>query len=1285
MNAPDTSAAPVADNPFIGVQPYPEGRTLYGREQEAAELADLLISRRIVLLYSPSGAGKTSLINTALRRELALRGKGRFRASPAIRVGYLSDGVAANRYVLSALHHLERAFPANEQLPDGTLGLFTLPRYLAERWSPYVQAQEARTRRELLVFDQFEELFTLDPTDLDAKREFLAQVAEALGSRDEGDEEPANRTPLRWALFAMREDFIAELDPYKALVPTSLATRFRLNLLGREAAQRVILNTAADAGASFDEHAIDRIVSDLARVRAPRGAPGEWADGPFVEPVQLQVVCRRLWSRHMRDGKRHLRPEDLDAARHATGDAGDDTRALGAVDDALAAFYADCVREAAQDSTTRERSVRDWIEGALVSRAKLRCQVMLDPATPLPVTDAEMRALGGTLLRKDTRGGREWVELTHDRLIEPLLWDNNRWRDAHLSLLQMQAHIWNAAGRADGYLLTGDALEQAAAWAATHDHELSDVDRAFLAAAIKSRDDAHGRRRGRIFRRLGIVTTIIALLVTGASFKLAQVNRELETEKLAAEQQTVLAQRQSAMSGIRFNLSEADVLRERDPIGSVRSALVSAALLTLLERAGADATLVAPEQVTVEASLLDSLRQAPPVMVRYAGHGNAVRKALFTADGRIVSAGYDGTLRLWRVRDGRTLAFVPGEDRPLFAAALDARGTLVADGDGTERIRLWRLGAERLDPLAVIEPEQSRKLPLARITALAFLGDGVLVAATWDRRLLFFDVSHPEAPKRFATLPARVHQSVVYTLAASADGRMLATGSWDGSVAVWRNLPTPADPDARPQVERFDTDPDADRAAVNAIAFSPSGRWLAAGGHEGSVFLWETGAGMARSMRRLKGDGGHEGTVFGVAFDAAEKTLATAAIDRRVVLWRLADVLAWDPREPLPLGEPFPALPERLYGVAFDPQRAQTLALAGGPSVFVVDIARPASPLATKLDGAEVASNAWRDQWQAIALSADARVVAASRRDRVAFWSPDARGAYVGSAGERGRADIVHSGLTRVAMDGAGVTVLTGARDGEVRMWRPGKAEPRTLLPAKGAAVIALTASADGRLAAASAGEQLTVWRIDAGGEARQIAREDLGARRVRALAFDRAGERLAAGSFDGVVRVFRVLPDGVQPESMTRSAVPSEINVLAFAPDGSHLATGAEDSTIVFWKLPLLEPVREYTEHRSGVVSLAFCAQGAETRLYSSDRDGEVIARLSMIDQRHRRPLMEGFRKQRYLAVTPGCERVATSGATPLVWNVEPGFIRRQACVLADSGEEALSACEPVRQEKVR
>jgi len=53
-------------NPYIGPRAFRTGETLYGRDREVDELLDLLIAERIVLLYSPSGAGKTSLVQAAL-------------------------------------------------------------------------------------------------------------------------------------------------------------------------------------------------------------------------------------------------------------------------------------------------------------------------------------------------------------------------------------------------------------------------------------------------------------------------------------------------------------------------------------------------------------------------------------------------------------------------------------------------------------------------------------------------------------------------------------------------------------------------------------------------------------------------------------------------------------------------------------------------------------------------------------------------------------------------------------------------------------------------------------------------------------------------------------------------------------------------------------------------------------------------------------------------------------------------------------------------------------------
>mgnify|MGYP001061615789 CR=1 FL=1 len=62
----DSPQQPPDSNPYVGPVAFDERHTLYGRDRETQALFDLIVSKRIVLLIAPSGAGKTSLIRAAL-------------------------------------------------------------------------------------------------------------------------------------------------------------------------------------------------------------------------------------------------------------------------------------------------------------------------------------------------------------------------------------------------------------------------------------------------------------------------------------------------------------------------------------------------------------------------------------------------------------------------------------------------------------------------------------------------------------------------------------------------------------------------------------------------------------------------------------------------------------------------------------------------------------------------------------------------------------------------------------------------------------------------------------------------------------------------------------------------------------------------------------------------------------------------------------------------------------------------------------------------------------------
>lgn len=98
-----------SDNPYKGPFPFEKGDPLYGRDTESLELLNRLLGSRVVLLYSVSGAGKTSLLQAGLIPALESRN---FVPFPVIRVGEEPPlGYKGNRYLLSTIQSLEPRGP----------------------------------------------------------------------------------------------------------------------------------------------------------------------------------------------------------------------------------------------------------------------------------------------------------------------------------------------------------------------------------------------------------------------------------------------------------------------------------------------------------------------------------------------------------------------------------------------------------------------------------------------------------------------------------------------------------------------------------------------------------------------------------------------------------------------------------------------------------------------------------------------------------------------------------------------------------------------------------------------------------------------------------------------------------------------------------------------------------------------------------------------------------------------------------------------------------------------
>jgi len=98
-----------------------------------------------------------------------------------------------NQYIASALQSLEAHLPVEEQLGPADLAGVDLAGYLRRRgWLG------KSAGRLVLIFDQFEEILTVNPNDRNGKRAFFEHIGELLREPDDGQ-------PI-WSLFSMRED-----------------------------------------------------------------------------------------------------------------------------------------------------------------------------------------------------------------------------------------------------------------------------------------------------------------------------------------------------------------------------------------------------------------------------------------------------------------------------------------------------------------------------------------------------------------------------------------------------------------------------------------------------------------------------------------------------------------------------------------------------------------------------------------------------------------------------------------------------------------------------------------------------------------------------------------------------------------------------------------------------------------------------------------------------------------------------------------------------------------------
>ena len=659
---------------------------------------------------------------------------------------------------------------------------------------------------------------------------------------------------------------------------------------------------------------------------------------------------------------------------------------------------------------------------------------------------------------------------------------------------------------------------------------------------------------------------------------------------------SVLAIAASGFGGLAYLQSQAAQLREIDALNSSSQAnlLLNNQLEALIASVKANKRLnntvaipakVKSETVTTLQQVITTIQERD----RLNNHTDGIVSLDYSPDGKLIaSASLDKTVKLW-TKQGLLLKTLRGHKEAVYSVSFSPDSKILAAAGVDKTIKLWNVSDGRL--LKTISGHNQT------VNSISFSPDGKIIASgSADQTIKLWNVSDGRLLKTLSG-----HNAGVISIIFSPNGNTIASASEDKTIKLWEV----SDGKLLKTLSGHTN-------WVNSVTFSPDGKLIASGSADKTIKIWNSSDG-----KLIKTILAHNDSVWSVRFSPDSKTIISASRDNTIKLWNLNGVEL----------ETFKGHKKGVYSVIFSPD-GKNIASASLDNTVKIWQRRESSLLEILTSGSGVYGASFSPQEDIVAsATAEGAILLWRRSDgkllktlighNKAIYSVsfNPQGNLLASASAdktvkvwnvnyqtllytlKGHSDEVNS----VSFSFDGKMIATASRDRTVKIWHSSNGKLIHTLKGHSDEVYKVSFSPDSEtIATASADKTIKLWNSRTGNLIKSIPAHDDW---IYSVNFSPDGKFIASTSADKTIKLWRSSDNYLLHTFKGHQA---EVYHTSFAPNSQIFASASEDKTVKIWQIDgtLLKTL---PAHNAAVMSVNFSLDGKHIISGSLDNTAKI------------------------------------------------------------------------------